>query len=89
MEVQEVNCNVCSTASVLSDSSSSSQSPSPGPLRVVLQMPGKVATTPENELDLLGLLPSFLDCAAPSLIGPLYKWPSVEELLGFHQEDLL
>ncbi|MBW0590940.1 hypothetical protein O181_130655 [Austropuccinia psidii MF-1] len=64
-------------ASVPSDSSSStefssSSSPSsPGPLKVVLDIPGKTPTIPENELDLLGTLPSFLDGAAPSKMGHL------------------
>ncbi|MBW0548993.1 hypothetical protein O181_088708 [Austropuccinia psidii MF-1] len=65
------------TPSVPSDSSSStefssSSSPSsPGPLKMVLEVPGNLPTTPENELDLLGTLPSFLDGAAPSKMGPL------------------
>ncbi|MBW0465677.1 hypothetical protein O181_005392 [Austropuccinia psidii MF-1] len=65
------------TPSVPSDSSSStefscSSSPSsPGPLRVVLESPGNPPTTPENEFDLLGPLPSFLDGAAPYIWGSL------------------
>ncbi|MBW0538950.1 hypothetical protein O181_078665 [Austropuccinia psidii MF-1] len=65
------------TSSVPSDPSSStefssSSSPSsPGPLEMVLEVPGNPPTTPENELYLLGTLPSFLDGAAPSKMGPL------------------
>ncbi|MBW0587442.1 hypothetical protein O181_127157 [Austropuccinia psidii MF-1] len=59
-------------ALVPSDFSSSPSSP--GPLNVVLHMPGKLPTTPEKELDLLGTLPSFLDGAAPSLTRPLSNW---------------
>ncbi|MBW0496603.1 hypothetical protein O181_036318 [Austropuccinia psidii MF-1] len=68
------------TPSVPSDSSSSSEcssssSPSsPGPLKIVLESPGNFPTTLKKELDLLGTLPSFLDGAAPSLIGPLSNW---------------
>ncbi|MBW0559692.1 hypothetical protein O181_099407 [Austropuccinia psidii MF-1] len=53
------------TPSVPSDSSSStgfssSSSPSsPGPLKMVLEAPENPPTTPENEFDLLGPLPSF------------------------------
>ncbi|MBW0586469.1 hypothetical protein O181_126184 [Austropuccinia psidii MF-1] len=47
---------------------------SPGPLRLVLEMPGKLPTTPEKEFYLLGTLPSFLDGAAPSMQGPLSNW---------------
>ncbi|MBW0515553.1 hypothetical protein O181_055268 [Austropuccinia psidii MF-1] len=67
-------------ASVLSDSSSStefsssSESSSPGPLGVVLGIPGKETNTPYNELDLHGPLPSSLDGAAPSIFCPLSKW---------------
>ncbi|MBW0467721.1 hypothetical protein O181_007436 [Austropuccinia psidii MF-1] len=50
--------------------SSSSSTSSPGPLKVVIESPGDTPTTPENSLDLLGPLPSFLDGAAPSKMGP-------------------
>ncbi|MBW0592876.1 hypothetical protein O181_132591 [Austropuccinia psidii MF-1] len=67
-------------ASVPSDSSystefSSSSSPSsPGPLNLVLDIPGKPPTTHEKEMDLLGTLPSFLEGASHTLIGPLSNW---------------
>ncbi|MBW0548199.1 hypothetical protein O181_087914 [Austropuccinia psidii MF-1] len=60
-----------SSSTELSPSSSPS---SPGPLNVVLYMPGKPPTTPEKELDILATLSSFLDGASPSLIGPLSNW---------------
>ncbi|MBW0565662.1 hypothetical protein O181_105377 [Austropuccinia psidii MF-1] len=59
--------------SVPSDSSSStefssSSSPSlPTPLRLVLESPGNPPTTPENELDLLGPLPSFHEGSSTQL----------------------
>ncbi|MBW0589293.1 hypothetical protein O181_129008 [Austropuccinia psidii MF-1] len=68
------------TASVASDYtsytefSSSSSSSSPGPLKVVLEMPGKSQTTLEKEFDFLGTLPSLLDGASPSLICHLSNW---------------
>ncbi|MBW0559162.1 hypothetical protein O181_098877 [Austropuccinia psidii MF-1] len=43
-------------------------------LETVLENPAKPPTTPENEIDLLGPLPSFLDGAAPSMGGPLSNW---------------
>ncbi|MBW0487671.1 hypothetical protein O181_027386 [Austropuccinia psidii MF-1] len=68
------------TPSVPSDLSSSTEfsssySPSsPGPLRLVLESPGNTPPTLENELDLLGPLPSFLDGSSPSMQGPLSRW---------------
>ncbi|MBW0569981.1 hypothetical protein O181_109696 [Austropuccinia psidii MF-1] len=65
------------TPSVPSDSSSStefssSSSPSsPGPLRMVLEIPGNLSTTPGNVLYLLGPLPSSLDGASTSKVGRL------------------
>ena len=41
---------------------------------MVLEVPEDPPTTPENELDLLGTLPSFLDGAAPSMRGTLSTW---------------
>ncbi|MBW0495551.1 hypothetical protein O181_035266 [Austropuccinia psidii MF-1] len=58
------------TASVPSSSSSSLPS-SPGPLKVALEIHGKVSTTLENELDFLGPSPYFLYNAAHSIFGPL------------------
>ncbi|MBW0505229.1 hypothetical protein O181_044944 [Austropuccinia psidii MF-1] len=56
------------------DFSSSSSPSSPGPLKMVLEVPGTPPTTPENEFYLLGPIPSFLDGAAPSMRGPLSNW---------------
>ncbi|MBW0568539.1 hypothetical protein O181_108254 [Austropuccinia psidii MF-1] len=66
--------SVASDPSSSTEFSSSSSPSSPGPLKVVLDMPGKPPTTPEEEFDLLGTLPSFLDGAAPSLIGLQSNW---------------
>ncbi|MBW0481414.1 hypothetical protein O181_021129 [Austropuccinia psidii MF-1] len=45
--------------------SSSSSPSSPGPLKMLLEVPGNPPTTAKNEFDLLGPLPSFLDGASP------------------------
>ncbi|MBW0543267.1 hypothetical protein O181_082982 [Austropuccinia psidii MF-1] len=81
--------SVQSESSSSTEFSSSSSPSSPEPLKMVLEVPGNRPTTPENEFDLLGPIPSFLDGAVPSIWGLHPIQPSVEELLGFHQEELL
>ncbi|MBW0541067.1 hypothetical protein O181_080782 [Austropuccinia psidii MF-1] len=77
--VQEGNGHGCDrdaptgagTPLVPSDSSSSSSPASSGPLKMVLEVPGNSPTTPQNEFDLLGPLPSWMDGAAPFKMCPL------------------
>ncbi|MBW0522606.1 hypothetical protein O181_062321 [Austropuccinia psidii MF-1] len=64
--------------------SSSSSPSSPGPLKMDHKAPGNPSTTPENELE----LPSGMVLLLPKWVICLI-WPSVEELLGCHQEELL